>query len=67
MVMQQVKCNAIGKVFLVREKKSRKEVALKVMFIRRFIENNIADQLRSEIEVRHSKIHEFVDSFTFTP
>lgn len=41
----------IGKVFLVREKKTRKEVALKVMFIRRFIENNIADQLRNEIEV----------------
>lgn len=38
-------------MFLVREKKTKKEVALKVMFIRRFIESNIADQLRKEIEV----------------
>ena len=38
-------------MYLVCEKESRKQVAMKVLFIKRFIENNIADQLRNEIEV----------------
>lgn len=47
----------------MREKETKKEVALKVMFIRRFIENNIADQLRNEIEVSNGWIWR-LDSFS---
>ena len=40
-----------GKVFLAREKESKKDVAIKVMFLPHFCERGIQNQLRDEIQV----------------
>ena len=41
----------VGKVYLAVEKETGKKVAMKVMFIHRFVENQIAQQLRDELQV----------------
>ncbi len=38
-------------MFLARELNSNKLVALKIMFLKKYAENNILDQLKQEIEV----------------
>ena len=38
-------------MFLAREINSNKLVALKIMFLKKYAENNILDQLKKEIEV----------------
>ncbi|OAO14288.1 hypothetical protein AV274_3992 [Blastocystis sp. ATCC 50177/Nand II] len=46
-----------GKVFLARELNSNKLVALKIMFLKKYAENNILDQLKQEIEIHSHLIH----------
>ena len=47
-----------GHVYLAREKKSKFIVALKVLFKKQIIKNNIQAQLRREIEIQSHLIHE---------
>ena len=43
-------------MFLAREKESKKDVAIKVMFLPHFCERGIQDQLRDEIQVGLSQV-----------
>ena len=55
------KIDRVGKVFLAREKESKKDVAIKVMFLPHFCERGIQDQLRDEIQVKCVVVKSMID------
>ena len=48
-------------MFLAREKESKKDVAIKVMFLPHFCERGIQAQLRDEIQVERMVVNSMAD------